>query len=205
MDINLVTAAEAARRAGISTRTIGRWLHEGRLNRYWWDRGTRRLGPRIAMTEVERLLAIVTSNGRDFLLNRPRRGFVEIRDHNTREPVDTGGAVAYTDASIEAAMPHPDGIVALTGGLVGKITRNAKTTRDGKGVWTWSTLHDSHDLTVADWSSVPEADLPRWLAALRRVDLDQGGGELELTLRRLRPQTPATAGEVQSPTSNPTA
>src|SRR6266702_2887446 len=134
MDINLVTAAEAARRAGISTRTIGRWIQEGRLNRYWWGRGTRRLGPRVATTEVERLLGIVTSNGRDFLLNRPRRGFVEIRDQTTGNPVDTGGAVAYTDASIEAAVPHPDG----------------------------------------------------WLAALRRMDLDQGGGELEMTLRHLR-------------------
>jgi len=94
--------------------------------------------------------------------------------------------------------------VVLTGGRVGKITRNAKTTPDGKGVWTWSTLHDSQDLTHADWSSVPEADLPRWLAALRRVDLDQGGGGLEMTLRRLRPQTPASGGRVQSPTANPT-
>jgi len=134
----LVTAAEAARRAGISTRTIGRWVQEGRLSRYWWGRGTRRLGPRVATTEVERLLGIVTSNGRDFLLNRPRRGFVEIRDQTTGNPVDTGGAVAYTDASIEAAVPHPDG----------------------------------------------------WLAALRRMDLDQGGGELEMTLRHLRRQTP---------------
>ncbi len=105
MDINLVTAAEAARRAGISTRTISRWLQEGRLNRYWWGRRARRLGPRVAMTEVERLLGIVTSKGRDFLLNRPRRGFVEIRDHSTGEPVDTGAAVAHTDASIEAAVP----------------------------------------------------------------------------------------------------
>ncbi|HEY5985951.1 MAG TPA: helix-turn-helix domain-containing protein, partial [Streptosporangiaceae bacterium] len=126
MDINLVTAAEAARRAGISTRTIARWVQEGRINRYWWGRGTRRLGPRVAMTEVERLLGIVTSNGRDFLLTRPRRGFVEIRDHNTGQTLDTGGAVAYTDAPIEAAVPHPDGIVALTDGLVGKITRNDK-------------------------------------------------------------------------------
>ncbi len=124
MDINLVTAAEAARRAGISTRTIGRWIQEGRLNRYWWGRGTRRLGPRVATTEVERLLGIVTSNGRDFLLNRPRRGFVEIRDQTTGNPVDTGGAVAYTDA-------------------------------------------------------------------LRRMDLDQGGGELEMTLRHMRRQTPS--------------
>src|SRR6266545_1963439 len=130
MDINLVTAAEAARRAGISTRTIGRWVQEGRLNRYWWDRGRRRLGPRVAMTEVERLLGIVTSKGRDFLLNRPRRGFVEIRDHSTGELVDTGAVVAYTDAFIEAAVLHPDGIVVLTGGRVGKIIRNAKTTPD---------------------------------------------------------------------------
>ncbi len=185
MDINLVTAAEAARRAGISTRTIGRWIQEGRLNRYWWGRGTRRLGPRVATTEVERLLGIVTSNGRDFLLNRPRRGFVEIRDQTTGNPVDTGGAVAYTDASIEAAVPHPDGIVALTGGLVGKITRN------DKGAWTWSTLHHAQDLALAEWSSVPDADLPRWLAALRRMDLDQGGGELEMTLRHMRRQTPS--------------
>lgn len=78
---------------------------EGRLNRYWWGRGTRHLGPRVAMTEVQRLLGIVTTNGRDFLLNRPSRGFVEIRHHTTGQPVDTGGAVAYTDAPIEAAVP----------------------------------------------------------------------------------------------------
>jgi hypothetical protein len=188
VDISLVTAAEAARRAGISTRTIARWIQEGRLNRYWWGRGARRLGPRVAMTEVERLLGIVTSNGLDFLLNRPRRGFVEIRDRTTGQPVDTGGAVAYAGVSIDVALPHPDGILALTGGVVGKITRNPK------GAWTWSMLHGPQDLRLADWSSVPAADLPRWLEALRRADLDQGGGELELTLRRLRRQIPATSG-----------
>src|SRR6266540_718725 len=106
MDINLVTAAEAARRAGISTRTIGRWIQEGRVNRYWWGRGTRRLGPRVATTEVERLLGIVTSNGRDFLLNRPRRGFVEIRDQTTGNPVDTGGAVRSEEHTSELQSHH---------------------------------------------------------------------------------------------------
>lgn len=47
--------------------------------------------------------------------------------------------------------------MALTGGLVGKITRN------DKGAWTWSTLHHAQDLALAEWSSVPDADLPAGL------------------------------------------
>src|SRR6266511_821063 len=56
---------------------------------------------------------------------------------------------------------------------------------------TRPTLHHAQDLALAEWSSVPDADLPRWLAALRRMDLDQGGGELEMTLRHMRRQTPS--------------
>lgn len=72
---------------------------------------------------------ITSANGRwTFSINNPRRGYVTIEETDTGA---TFGAVALYDAVIGRACAHPDGLLVLTGGVIGKITRN------DKGAWTY--------------------------------------------------------------------
>lgn len=94
-----------------------------------------------------RLSPIASADGRwTFSINNPRRGYVRI------EATDTGatfGAVALYDAVIDRARAHPDGLLVLTAGQIGKITRN------DKGAWTYGPCNRT-DLDLAGVSDTEE-------------------------------------------------
>jgi len=130
VDNHLLSFAEAARRSDLSERTLRRWAAEGLIDRYWWgDRPER--GPRVSLEQVQAIRSgpIPSVDGRrTYSINNPRRGYVTIVETDTSA---TSGAVALYDAVIDRAAAHPDGLLVLTGGQIGKITRN------DKGAWTY--------------------------------------------------------------------
>lgn len=87
---------------------------------------------------------------RSFSINNPRRGYVTITDLDTGVPT---GAVALYDAVIERSAVHPEGLLVLTAGQIGKITRN------DKGAWTYGPC----DRT--DMNSAGVEGLDEWEAA----------------------------------------
>ena len=147
MDAELWSYTEAGRRAGISERTVRRWVEEGLLRRYWWPVGSRRQGPRVSSADLAGLTRTTvlseTCHGiYQFHLNRPRRGLIEIFDGDGAK---VGNAGVYLDAAIDWAKPHPDGLVVGSGGNVGKVTRN------DKGAWCFSRV-DERDLELVGLS-----------------------------------------------------
>lgn len=147
MDAELWSYSEAGRRAGISERTVRRWVEGGLLRRYWWPVGSRRQGPRVSSADLAGLTRTTvlseTYHGLyEFHLNRPRRGLIEIFGGDGAK---VGNAGVYLDAAIDWAKPHPDGLVVGSGGNVGKVTKN------DKGAWCFS-LADGRDLELSGLS-----------------------------------------------------
>lgn len=131
MDNHLVTFADGARRLEISERTLRRWSNEGLVDRYWWGPPPGARGPRVSLEQLRSIRGdpIEALDGtRAFQINTPRRGFVTITEIDT---ATTSTAVALWDATIKLAAAHPDGLLVLTAGNIGKITRNTK------GIWTY--------------------------------------------------------------------
>lgn len=148
VDNHLVTFAEAARRCNLSERTVRRWAGEGLIDRYWWD-DRRQKGPRVSLEQVQSIRAtpIESHDGRrTFSINNPRRGYVTVLEAASGE---TCAAVALWDAVIDRACVHPEGLLLLTAGVIGKITKNSK------GAWTYGPCSRS-DLEVCGVAGVKE-------------------------------------------------
>ena len=148
VDNHLLSFAEAARRSELSERTLRRWAAEGLIDRFWWgDRPER--GPRVSLEQVQSIRSkpiVDPDKGRTFSINNPRRGYVTITDMGSGA---TFGAVALWDAVIDRACIHPDGLLVLTAGNIGKITRN------DKGAWTYGPCNRT-DLEVAGVEGLDE-------------------------------------------------
>ena len=94
-----------------------------------------------------RLSPIPSADGRwTFSINNPRRGYIRIEETDSSA---TFGAVALYDAVIDRACAHPDGLLVLTAGQIGKITRN------DKGAWTYGPCN-REDLGLAKVEGSPE-------------------------------------------------
>ena len=131
MDHCLVSFAEAARRTGLPERTLRRWAAEGLLDRYWWSSNPRDKGPRVSLEQIQSIRAIPFCPSTDSAPSRstPPDGATSPSPRST--PAAISGAVALWDAIIDEAAVIPDGLLVLTAGDVGKITRN------DKGAWTY--------------------------------------------------------------------
>lgn len=148
VDNHLVSFAEAARRSELSERTLRRWAAEGLIDRYWWD-GRPAKGPRVSLEQIQSIRAqplVDLDRRRSFSINNPRRGYVTITELDSGA---TAGAVALYDAVIDRACVHPDGLLVLTAGNIGKITRN------DKGAWTYGPCNRA-DLQLAGVEGLDE-------------------------------------------------
>jgi hypothetical protein len=159
MEHHLVSYAEAARRSGIPERTLRRWTAEGVLDHYWWSANPQDKGPRVSLQQIQSIrgMPLRSPDGhRTFEINTPRRGYVTITEIDTGA---TSGAVALWDAIIERAEIHPDGLLILTAGNIGKITKN------DKGAWTYGPCTRADlDATQVDgqqpWESAASTLMP---------------------------------------------